>query len=82
LIRTSKARFGGPSFFGLGLTSPLYLEPQARVGSVVSFNTDATHDVPILSTRRLDAEIREFFEAHVAMGLDAANPKPFPAVKH
>ena len=55
-----------------GFISHLYLDPRARAGYVVSFNTDATDDVAVPNTRKLDAEVREFFVANVAGVLEAA----------
>lgn len=59
-----------------GFISHLYLDPAARAGYVVSFNTEANGDVAVPNTRRLDAEVREFFVARVAPALqDAAGAK-------
>lgn len=58
-----KARFGGPFH--------LYLDRAARAGYVVSFNTDAMDDVAVPNTGKLDAEVRDFFVAHVAPTLEA-----------
>ena len=58
-----------------GFISHLYLDPAARAGYVVSFNTDATDDVAVPNTRRLDAEVREFFVANVAPALEAASAR-------
>ncbi|MEO8358854.1 MAG: serine hydrolase domain-containing protein [Vicinamibacteria bacterium] len=55
-----------------GFISHLYLDAAAHAGYVVSFNTDATDDVPVPNTRKLDAEIREFWVANVAPALQAA----------
>jgi len=55
-----------------GFISHLYLDPQARAGYVVSFNTDASEDVAVPNTRKLDAEVREFFLTHVAPFLQSA----------
>ena len=58
-----------------GFISHLYLDPAARAGYLVSFNTDAADDVPVPNTRKLDAEVREFFVANLAPALqDAARP--------
>ncbi len=59
-----------------GFISHLYLDPAARAGYVVSFNTDATDDVAVPNTRKLDAEVREFFVANVAGVLEAAANAP------
>lgn len=59
-----------------GFISHLYLDPRARAGYVVSFNTDATDDVAVPNTRKLDAEVREFFVANVAGVLEAAANAP------
>jgi CubicO group peptidase (beta-lactamase class C family) len=59
-----------------GFISHLYLDPLARAGYVVSFNTDATDDVPVPNTRKLDALIREFFVANVAPVLQGALDRP------
>ncbi len=59
-----------------GFISHLYLDPVARAGYVVSFNTDATDDVAVPNTRKLDAEVREFFVANVAGVLEAAPSAP------
>ena len=59
-----------------GFISHLYLDAAARAGYVVSFNTDATEDVPVPNTRKLDAEVREFFVANVAPVLEAAVASP------
>ena len=59
-----------------GFISHLYLDPMARAGYVVSFNTDATSEVAVPNTRKLDAEIREFFVANVAAVLEGASTKP------
>ena len=56
-----------------GFISHLYVDAAARAGYVVSFNTDATDDVPVPNTRKLDAEIREFFVANVAPVLEGAS---------
>lgn len=58
-----------------GFISHLYLDPAARAGYVVSFNTDANDDVAVPNTRKLDAEIREFFVANVAPALEATSAK-------
>jgi CubicO group peptidase (beta-lactamase class C family) len=55
-----------------GFISHLYLDAAAHAGYVVSFNTEATDDVPVPNTRKLDAEVREFFVANVAPVLEAA----------
>lgn len=59
-----------------GFISHLYLDPAARAGYAVSFNTDAVDDVPVPNTRKLDAEVREFFVAHVAPVLEARPSAP------
>lgn len=59
-----------------GFISHLYIDRRARVGYVVSFNTDATDDVDVPNTRKLDAEVREFFVANVAGVLEAAAAAP------
>jgi CubicO group peptidase (beta-lactamase class C family) len=59
-----------------GFISHLYLDPAAHAGYVVSFNTDATDEVPVPNTRKLDAEVREFFVAKVAPVLEAAALAP------
>ena len=66
-----------------GFISHLYLDPLARAGYVVSFNTDATDDLAVPNSRKLDAEMREFFVANVAGALEAAAAAPFvpPLVK-
>ncbi|MEO5762331.1 MAG: serine hydrolase domain-containing protein [Vicinamibacteria bacterium] len=56
-----------------GFISHLYLDAGAHAGYVVSFNTDATDDVPVPNTRKLDSEIREFWVASVAPALEAAS---------
>ena len=61
-----------------GFISHLYLDADARAGYLVSFNTDATDEVPVPNTRKLDAEIREFFVANVAPALEAASALPVP----
>jgi CubicO group peptidase (beta-lactamase class C family) len=55
-----------------GFISHLYIDPAAGAGYVVAFNTDATDEVPVPNTRRLDAEVREFWVARVAPVLEAA----------
>ena len=55
-----------------GFISHLYLDAAAHAGYVVSFNTEATDDVPVPNTRKLDSEVREFFLANVAPVLEAA----------
>lgn len=55
-----------------GFISHLYLDPRARVGYVVSFNTEANGEPPAPNTRKLDAEVREFFVARVAPVLEDA----------
>lgn len=62
-----------------GFVSHLYLDPAARAGYVVSFNTDATGDAPVPNTRNLDAEVREFFVASVAPVLEAGASTPSKA---
>jgi CubicO group peptidase (beta-lactamase class C family) len=64
-----------------GFISHLYLDAAARAGYVVSFNTDATDEVPVPNTRKLDAEIREFFVANVAPVLEAAASVPAAKAK-
>lgn len=59
-----------------GFISHLYLDPAAHAGYVVSFNTEATNDVPVPNTRKLDAEVREYFVAKVAPVLEAAALAP------
>ncbi len=59
-----------------GFISHLYLDAAAHAGYVVSFNTEATDDVPVPNTRKLDAEVREFFVANVAPVLEAAALAP------
>lgn len=54
-----------------GFISHLYLDPAARAGYLVAFNTDATDEVAAPNTRKLDAEVREFFVAQVAPALEA-----------
>ena len=62
-----------------GFISHLYLDPAAHAGYLVSFNTDATDEVPVPNTRNLDAELRAFFVANVAPVLEsAAKPAPKP----
>ena len=56
-----------------GFISHLYLDPAANAGYVVSFNTDATDDVAVPNTRKLDAELRGYFVANVAPALEAAS---------
>lgn len=58
-----------------GFISHLYLDPEARAGYLVSFNTEANGDVPVPNTRKLDALVREFFVARVAPFLQAAGEK-------
>ena len=55
-----------------GFISHLYLDPEARAGYVVSFNTELNGDAPVPNTRKLDAEVREFFVSRVAPALQAA----------
>ena len=59
-----------------GFISHLYLDAAARAGYVVSFNTDATDEVPVPNTRKLDAEVRDFFLANVAPVLEASFSRP------
>ena len=59
-----------------GFISHLYIDPAAGAGYVVSFNTDATDEVLVPNTRKLDAEVREFFVANVAPVLEAAALRP------
>lgn len=59
-----------------GFISHLYLDAAARAGYVVSFNTEATDDAPVPNTRKLDAEVREFFVANLAPVLEAAAVSP------
>lgn len=59
-----------------GFISHLYLDAAAHAGYVVSFNTEATDDVPVPNTRKLDAEVREYFVAKVAPILEAAALAP------
>ena len=76
--RTLVGHSGGQS----GFISHLYLDIAARAGYLVSFNTDATDEAAAPNTRKLDAEIREFFVANVAPALEASaarsqtRPKP------
>ena len=74
---------GGRSLIGHsggqnGFVSHLYIDLAANAGYLVSFNTDAVDEVAVPNTRKLDAEIREFFVANVAPLLQAA-PPPLPA---
>jgi CubicO group peptidase (beta-lactamase class C family) len=55
-----------------GFISHLYLDRAAQAGYVVSFNTDATDEVAVPNTRKLDAEVRDFFALKVAPVLEAA----------
>ena len=57
-----------------GFISHLYLDPAAQAGYVVSFNTEATDEVAVPNTRKLDAEVREFFVASVGPALERALP--------
>jgi CubicO group peptidase (beta-lactamase class C family) len=61
-----------------GFISHLYLDPAADAGYLVSFNTEATDDVPVPNTRKLDAEVRAYFVANVAPVLEAAAAAPPP----
>ncbi len=79
--RRGKRRLIGHSGSQNGFISHLYLDPAARAGYLVSFNTDATDDVPVPNTRKLDAEVREFFVANVAPVLEAAAPALAPEGK-
>ena len=79
--RRGKRRLIGHSGSQNGFISHLYLDPAARAGYVVSFNTDATDDVPVPNTRKLDAEVREFFVASVAPALEAPASAPAPKAK-
>jgi CubicO group peptidase (beta-lactamase class C family) len=56
-----------------GFISHLYVDPAAKAGYVVSFNTDAVDEAPGPNTRSLDAEVREFFVANVAPALEASS---------
>jgi CubicO group peptidase (beta-lactamase class C family) len=56
-----------------GFISHVYLDAAAHAGYLVSFNTDAADDVPVPNSRKLDAEVREFFVANVAPVLQAAH---------
>lgn len=66
-----------------GFISHLYIDPAAHAGYVVSFNTDAIDDVPLPNTRKLDAEVRDFFVANLAPVLEASllAPPSAPAPK-
>jgi len=55
-----------------GFISHLYLDPEARAGYVVSFNTEANGEAPVPNTRKLDAEVRDFFVTRVAPVLQAS----------
>ena len=55
-----------------GFISHLYLDPEAGAGYVVSFNTEVNDDAPVPITRKLDAEVREFYVARVAPVLQNA----------
>ena len=61
-----------------GFISHLYIDRAANAGYLVSFNTDAVDEVAVPNTRKLDAEISEFFVASVAPALEAA-ARPLPA---
>lgn len=79
--KRGKRRLIGHSGSQNGFISHLYLDAAARAGYVVSFNTDATEEAPVPNTRRLDAEVREFFVANVAPVLEAAATAPAPKGK-
>ena len=64
-----------------GFISHLYLDPAADAGYVVSFNTEATDDEPGPNTRKLDAEVREFWVANVGPAIEAARPGIAPAAR-
>ena len=66
-----------------GFISHLYIDPAAHAGYVVSFNTDAIDDVPLPNTRKLDAEVRDFFVVNLAPVLEASllAPPSAPAPK-
>ena len=65
-----------------GFISHLYLDASARARYLVSFNTDATDEVAVPNTRRLDAEMREFFVANVAPALESFAARSGPSSKH
>jgi CubicO group peptidase (beta-lactamase class C family) len=76
--KRGKRRLIGHSGSQNGFISHLYLDAAARAGYVVSFNTDATDEVDVPNTRKLDAEIREYFVANVAPVLEAEASRPAP----
>ena len=72
--RTLVGHSGGQN----GFISHLYFDDAARAGYIVSFNTDAVDDVAVPNTRKLDAEIRDYFVANVAPALEASAAHPSP----
>jgi len=81
LERRGSRRLVGHSGSQNGFISHLYLDLAAHAGYVVSFNTDAIDDLPVPNTRKLDAEVREFFAANVAPALEGRASKPAPLAK-
>ena len=63
------------------VTAPLNKEAMHDAGYVVSFNTEATDEEPGPNTRRLDAEVREFWVANVGPTIEAARPGIAPAAR-
>ena len=59
-----------------GFISHLYLDRAADAGYLVSFNTEATDDEPGPNTRKVDAEIREFWVATVAPAIEKDRRAP------
>ena len=59
-----------------GFISHLYLDAASHAGYVVSFNTEANEEAALPNTRKLDAEVREFFVANVAPALQGSRSRP------